>query len=534
MKLTAIFISLTLLSSIASAIEVSIPTITSPANDAKHIFADTPFMTSDASTFVTGSPETTSPAAIIKTEYMISSESYFPGRILGGATGYSNFSTAGHSQYQDVEMHKDGNIMIDGKRISTLRVYAAPKVEFLTLDGEVVGSAHATVSDLAHMTNLHSSAIIYKRYYTNGAYFSWQVKNSPSSPVSFEGALEFQISENRVSWVLSQLGDSSDALHQAFHAVETGEVGFEFDINGIRKEKYLTMKEIAANNEAGLGDYPQISTELEESKNTGDIRLVSFFLSSPNILDESEITFHSFPTTSSTMPPNSFSFPERYSISARHFAMSDGVEISSNWASGSAFITETDIRVELTPLNDIDSVDIAVGETATIKFIAKNVGQVDAKDAYLSFQLSRFSSFSQSDENAIEDYHNVIMKLSSSDPDVISPTGAYNNNGLLSKSFSFDSFPVGSSKEVEVAITMDEKQKFSIEELRLNACSQYYCDENNAVIKICADGVCPVSYNDYGSDNSSDDSGGSTGYFFLLLVGVAGFALRSNKKSKNA
>jgi len=517
----------------AGALEqVSIPTLSSPPDGAIHVTADTLFETSTPTTFAVENPEATSPAVFHSNEFLISSEVYFQDTILGGSTGYSDFSVVGDKQYQVFELSEKSNIIIDGKRLSSLRVYSAPVIEFMTEEGEVVGSMSAVISDLSHMTSFDNLAIIKYTRYTNGAKLSWQLKSSPTSPAEWVGNVEAEISEKSIYWSVSPLEAGSPSHAQEFHRIDAGGVGIEFDLNGVRKSHYRTMKEIGIDNEKSLGNFPQVSIKLDESKEVGEIVTASFFISSPHIFNRAETEVYSTQEVSSTLNDFNLILPERYTISARQkVTLSNGKTVTSNWSGGQKFTTATEVETELAPVGDITEFHVKTGEPAEIRFITKNIGQVEAHEA-----LNRFKLTELRDNSEVEDYLYTLFSLSSPDSPEINKNGYYLDNFSLSKSFSFEEFPVGTSKEIIVKILVDENNQNSIRKLEYKACtSHWYCSSTTTkTIKICIDGVCHKTAEELRAEKeeSSDSAGGHLSYIFLMLLVF--FATKSTaRRSKN-
>lgn len=502
--------------------QVSIPTLISPAHNELYVDVDSQFEVSVPTTFDTANPELTSPATLVSNEFLISHEEYFKDDILGGATGYADFSEVGDKQYQILELNEASNIIVDGKRLSTIRIYNAPIIEFLTDEGEIVGKMSAIIGDLSHMTNSDEFSVIPYTRYTNGATFSWSMKSSPTSPTKWAGSVKASISENLMYWSTTEVEDDSPSETQEFHKIDTGGLSIEIDINGERKIHSRTMKEIAIENAADLGNFPQVTIELPETAEAGEFVTGTYFTRSPDRFKSEKTRIYQTSSISSVIDDFNMIFPERYTVSVRQKALlANGKTISSNWSSGQYFTTKTDIETELTPIDDITEYHVKSGETAELRFIVKNIGQVDATEAVSSFRLTDVEH-----NHDIDGYIHKVFSLTSPDYPDSGRSGAYSTNDSVSKGFTFEEFPVGSSKEIRVHIYVDPDATATIRKLEYKTCVSQYCsDTEYKSIKICVDGVCPQTYEEMMAGfEDNDDGGGQMSYFFLMLFSL--FATR--------
>ncbi len=524
--------SLVLVSTFATATEVSIPEITSPQPSEFDIAKDAKFTTAPATTFQTGSPEAISPATIVKTEFLISDDLYFDGDILGGATGYDNFSTIGLSQYQLVDAHKNSKVTVSGKRVAKYRVYHAPQVELLAEDGSIIGTLKGKPTNLEHVTHLQSVAIIDKTTYTNGAQFEWYMKSSSTSPTQWEGSVAILMSEARATINITQAKTTD--IEKAFHLLPNGELGCEFILNGIAQSLFIDIPTMITDTEDNLGFDPQLSCDLTESNKAGNIVKISYFTGSPQPFEIDKAKIFSFTGNSSQLPANYLTYPEQYVLAARQTVqLPSGKEVTSNWTEGSRFTTSTNIKLEVaTPQTDTKTIDTTIDTPQSLEFVIKNIGEDNAKGALLKYTLNRYNDDAvdgEDYETVRAPYQKSIFDIEVNSTEIEVFNGTFNDNGVLYKTAEFLDFPPGATRIVKIKFMVDEHNKNYMKSFEVKACDSLYCGvAEKQTVAICLDGNCPIipGVTSNGGKGGSSGSGGGNGTLLILLVSLLAIVRR--------
>lgn len=533
MKKRLLMACMSLAATFANASEVSVPTIVYPANKQFDVAPEAQFQLNPATTFETGSPGVTTAATTISTELLLSNELLFVGGILGGATGYDNFSTVGLTQYQVVEAHEDSKILIDGKRVVKWRVYHAPMVEALDADGNVVSTMKGLPTALENITHKQDIAVIDKTIYTNGAKFAWHMKSSSLSDVDWEGSVSIQMLDEVIIVAISQ--EKETDKQKAFHNIKGGELGCEMVLGGVKRSLYEDIPQLIIADEDNLGFNPQVSCHVTESNKAGAIVRKSYFTNSPRPLAMDKLQTYSFSGGSSALPQGFLEYPDRYALAARQKAqLPSGKIVTSNWTEGTAFTTSTELKLKVTQAQDIRKLDFEENESKSIQFIVENVGQVNAAGGIISTHLNRYNYPPESDFSTEEEkeYARSIFSISSDDPNVEISTSSFYNHGQAYKSGVIKDLAPGATATITVTMKQDEHQKGYMRVLNVKGCDSLYCSQVEPYsVALCYQGNCPqINTGSSNSSGGSDSSGGGSAYALIILAGLLGLALRRSVK----